>query len=236
MPTTPRPTRRILAATLSAAVLIAAAYPCLWLTLLAHRELLRAAAAIGLLDTSRGLGGQILRYNYPRHPEWVHPILAAAAASLGYALPLLVAALLYRAIAKPPRQRALILAARLLILIAIFGALRGYLTRAHSHTIQNTVLAAAESRGHTVTRISGIVPMTESGPMNGPHAAFWNTAYRHAPWILIWTAATAAAFTTHYLTARLTPTRPTTGCPNCGYPTDTIQSSRCPECGASLKR
>lgn len=77
---------------LAVIALAAALYPLRWLHLLCHREVLRLCTLAGLLDPSRGLGGQIMGYNYPRYPEWVHwaASVVSTALVLGSALALVV--------------------------------------------------------------------------------------------------------------------------------------------------
>ncbi len=67
-------------------------YTSLYLT----REGLRTATTLEIMDESRGLGGQILGYNYYRHPVWVHGVIAVAASAAGYGLPFALCILLAR--------------------------------------------------------------------------------------------------------------------------------------------
>jgi hypothetical protein len=84
--------RTVLGLGAAAAAFAALAYPSFWLYLLSWRELLRLAAVCGLFAQSRGLGGQILGYNYYRDPPWVHAVAMALAAMAGFG-PALVASI-----------------------------------------------------------------------------------------------------------------------------------------------
>ncbi len=63
-----------------------------------RRESLRLAEVAGIMHTDRGLGGQILGYNYYRHPISAHWGAQIISASLATALPLTGAFFLYRRI------------------------------------------------------------------------------------------------------------------------------------------
>lgn len=79
------PWRAILGVLAGFVVMAAAAWPLRRAELLLRRETLRAMEAAGIMDTDRGLGGQIMGYNYFRHPEWAHWVAGIASAAVAFA-------------------------------------------------------------------------------------------------------------------------------------------------------
>jgi hypothetical protein len=68
-------------------------WPSSWARLFAMREIYLATEAIGLMDPSAGLGGQVLGHNFARDPRWVHPAVSGIAGAVGFG-PALVVSLL----------------------------------------------------------------------------------------------------------------------------------------------
>lgn len=89
----PRPRRPIPALLAATILFLTMAYPSFYLQLFCTREFLRLAAALGLSDSSRGLGGQILGFNYARHPRWVFHTAGFLAAAVAF-IPALTASIL----------------------------------------------------------------------------------------------------------------------------------------------
>jgi hypothetical protein len=85
-----------------AALFAAAASPSFWLSLVGMRETYRLAEMTRVMDRSKGLGGQVLGYNYLRSPEWVHPLARASGAAAGFGPALIASLLLFERIAHGP--------------------------------------------------------------------------------------------------------------------------------------
>jgi hypothetical protein len=71
-------------------------YPSRIAELHARRGALKAADAAGIMDSTRELGGQILGYNYYRHPRSVHAAVGLLSTGVGYAPALVLSLMLTR--------------------------------------------------------------------------------------------------------------------------------------------
>ena len=80
----PSRARRLSAAMAALCVFAVLMYPSQRLALYLRREMLRSAEALGLMDKGRGMGGQIMGYNYYRYPEWVYAVSEVTSAMLGF--------------------------------------------------------------------------------------------------------------------------------------------------------
>lgn len=74
---------RLLPCLLFLLLILPAKYSILYLT----REGLRLATSLGIMDKENGLGGQILGYNYFRHPDWAHWLIGFLAAAIALGIP-----------------------------------------------------------------------------------------------------------------------------------------------------
>ncbi len=90
--------RRHLSTAIACLLFLLLILPSRYASLYLTREGLRTASALGIMDESRGLGGQILGYNYYRHPVWVHDVIAVAASAAGFGFPFALCVLLARRI------------------------------------------------------------------------------------------------------------------------------------------
>lgn len=91
-----RPLRQLAGGLCAIGVFAALAYPCFWAYLYCLRAGYVTAEWVGVMDTARGLGGQVAGHNYYRYPEWAHWPIGGLAAAVSYAPAIVLAVITMR--------------------------------------------------------------------------------------------------------------------------------------------
>jgi hypothetical protein len=223
--------RMLLAIAAGLALLLALYDPSRTASYYVLREILRGAQAAGLMDTGRGLGGQVMGFNYCRHPAWVHQVAGAGAWAIAFA-PALVGSLIVlrrisreRWIARPRVDLVRFGAAAL-----IFGIVAHLFESTYQYDLRDLTVRLGERAGMTTYYISVLV-IGENGPFHGDGLAttVWNKVWAYAPGVSAMLAGAAAAVCLFAATGGLARRHAKGACAGCGYPLGALD--RCPECG-----
>lgn len=195
------------------------------------REILRWAQAAGLMDTSRGLGGQVMGFNYCRHPAWVHQVAGAGAWSIAFAPAIAGSLIVLRRLSRrrwfaKPRIDLVRFAAA----VIAFGFVAHLFESTYQYDLCDLIVRLGERAGMTTYYISVLV-IGENGPFHGDGLAttVWNKVWADAPGVSAMLAGAAAAAGLFAVTGGLARRHPKGACAGCGYPLGPLD--RCPECG-----